>query len=612
MARRQAAGTYRRIAALFTSAFIVALVVLALLGHFGLPESLIGAILGAGILATVAAVGINAGTLDISEFYLAGRSVSGAANGMASAAAVMGGGIYLGLAGALLADPWTGAAITAGWSLGCLLMAVGVAPYFRKSAAFGIADFLGIRFDSGAVRIAAVVTTLLALFAALAAALAAAAFAGALLFGIPEGVALTIAVVMVLATTVLGGMRALTLTAIVQYIVLAIAFLLPPAVASYAEFSIPIPQLTFGYALDQAGFLAGLRADALAEALTGVFLPLQAGGAAGYLAIVLSVAMGAAALPHLVIRTATVPSVDQARRTAGWTLFFLLVVAMTAPTYAAFAELTILRDLRGTGLEILPDWVYRWSDAGFLTVCDGYVADGIAAIEACRNTPGFTGNLAASELAIGKDLLVFAAPEIFDLPYVGSALIAAGALTACVAAAGAIAFTMASAVGNDFYGGVINPRASAGRQMIVTRVLLIVTVAAGTAAAAWRPDDAYGFALAALGLSAGGLFPAMLIAVWWKRANAAGAIAAIGTGTLVTALIALEYRYPGTLQLGAFNPSPLGLTELTAALVGAPAGLAAGVLASLATAPPTADDNALVDAIRRPGGTPFVQEIESR
>lgn len=612
MARRQAAGTYRRIAALFVSAFAVALVVLALLGHFGLPESLIGAILGSAVLATVALVGINAGTLDISEFYLAGRSVSAAANGMASAAAVMGGGIYLGLAGALLADPWTGAAITAGWSIGCLLLAVGVAPYFRKSAAFGVADFLGIRFDSRGVRIAAVVVVVLALGSGLAAALAAAAFAGAQLFGIGEAVALPIVVAVVLASTVLGGMRALTLTAIIQYIVLAIAFLLPPAVASFAEFSLPVPQFTFGFAAAEAERLAGPLTTGLATPLAGVFLPVEAGSAAGYLATLLCVGMGAAALPHLVIRTATVPNVDEARRTAGWTLLFLLVVAMTAPAYAAFTQLTVARDLAGIGLEMLPGWVYGWSDSGFLTVCDSYAATAIAAIEACRGAQGFTGNLAATDIALGKDMLVLAAPEIFDLPYVGSALIAAGALTACIAAAGAIAFTMASAVGNDFYGGVINPRASAGRQMIVTRVLLIAAIAAGTAIAAWRPDDAYGLALSALGLSAGALFPAIMLAIWWKRANAAGAVAALCAGTLATILIAVDHRYPGILQLGAFDPGPLGLNELTAGILAAPLGLAAGVLASLATAPPSADDEALVDAIRRPGGTPFVQEIESR
>jgi cation/acetate symporter len=550
--------------------------------------------------------------MEISEFHLAGRSVSAAANGMASAAAVMGGAIYLGLAGATLADPWTGAALTAGWSLGCLILAVAVAPYFRKSAAFGVADFLGIRFDSRLVRIAAVVVVIAALAGALAAALATAAFVASLLFNIPEPVALAIVTAVVLASTVLGGMRAITISAIVQYIVLAVAFLAPVAIVSFGEFSLPLPQLTFGFALEQADRIAEAAGGGLAAPLPGLFLPLAEAGPAMLLASIACIAAGVAALPHLVVRIATVSGIDDARRTAGWTLFFLLVIALTAPAYAAFAQLTVARDLAGTGLELLPAWVYSWGEIGLVGICDADAASAVTAIEACRPNAPFTGNLSASDLSIGADAIVLAAPEIFDLPYVGTALITVGALAATIAAANAIAFTLASAIGHDFYGGVIDTRASAGRQLIVTRTIMVLAIAGAAWVAANRPDDAFALALAAISLSAGGLFPAVVLAVWWKRANAPGALAGILVGGGATAAIILEYRYPGLLPFRPLDPAALGLNELTAAIVGLPAGFLAAIGVSLATPPPSEDDMALTDAIRRPGGTPFIQEIESR
>ncbi|MCR4281454.1 MAG: VC_2705 family sodium/solute symporter [Bauldia sp.] len=611
MARTRPAGTHRRIATLFTGAFLVLVVVLALLGNFGLPEALLGAILGGAMLVTFAAIGLNAGTMETSEFHLAGRSVSAAANGMASAAAVMGGAIYLGLAGVTFADAWTGAAFTVGWSLGLAILAVLIAPYFRKSAAFGVADFLGIRYDSRLVRSVAAAAVAAALTAALAAALATASFAAASLFGVAPGTALLVVAVVVACSTVLGGMRAITLSAIVQYIVLAVAFLAPVAIVSAREFSVPLPQLTFGFALEQAALAAGAGGGTLVAALPGRFLPFEAGGPAALFASILCLAAGVAALPHLVVRTATVPRVDDARRSAGWTLLFLLVVALTVPAYAAFAKLTIVRDLVGTGLEMLPDWVFDFGALGQVQICGTDATSAMAAIEACHAGPNFTGNLAASDLAIGGDVLVLAAPAIFDLPFVGSALIAAGALAATIATANAIAFALASAIGHDLYGGVIDIRASAGRRLIVTRVFLLLAIAGGAWLAANRAEDAFALALTAISLSAGGLFPAMVLGVWWKRANAGGAVAGIVVGTLVTAAIAVEHRFPGTLPLGALNPARLGLNELTAAIVGMPLGFLAVVAVGLLSAGPSEEREALVDAIRRPGGTPFVQESES-
>lgn len=608
MARHQAAGTYGRIAALFTVAFLVVLVVLALLGQFGLPETLLGTILGGATILTFAIVGLTGGTLDASEFHLAGRALSPAAAGMASAAGVIGGALYLGLAGLNLTDTWTAAAIVMGWCLGFLVLAVGIAPYIRKSGAFGVTDFLGIRYGGRWIRLVTAVVVILALFAALAAALATGAFVAADLFRITLGSGLVIVTALVLVGTVLGGMRTITPTAILQYIVMAVAFLVPVAIVSAREFTLPIPQFTFGYAFDEALLYSEASGIALAQAIAGSELPATA---ANLVAIVLCVAAGVAVLPHLAFRSTMVRSVAGARRAPGFALLFVLVIALTAPAYAAFAKLVVMRDLAGMALETLPGWIFEYGAAGLIRIC-GATADSIAAVlTACRAAPGFTGNLSPADLALGADALVLAAPDIFELPYVASALIALGALAAVTATASAIAFALGGAVGHDFYGSVVNTRASAGRKLIVTRLLVAIFVLAAAWVAANRPDDAYALALSAIALSASALFPPVILGIWWKRMNATGAVAGVVAGAVVALAIVVENRYPGTLPAFLPNPGRVGFDGITAALFGLPVGFIATVAGSLLTAAPDEIQDRLVDAIRRPGGIPFIQESES-
>jgi cation/acetate symporter len=280
---------------------------------------------------------------------------------------------------------------------------------------------------------------------------------------------------------------------------------------------------------------------------------------------------------------------------------------LTAPAYAAFAELAILKDVIGAAADGLPAWMFTFGRLGLVKVC-GVDAVSVAAVkEACRAG----GRLLASDVAVGADAIVLAWPEIVGLPHVTSVLLAVGALAAVLAAAGAIAFAIGSALGHDLYARLIGVRASAGRHLAVTRLLLIAVVVVGAWLAANRADDAFALALAAISLSAGGLFPALFAAVWWRRANASGAVAGMAAGFAATAAIVVAYRYPGLLPLGPFEPYRLGLSELSAAIVGLPVGFVAIVAVSLVTPRPSEERQSVLDAIRRPGGQPFVQEGES-
>jgi cation/acetate symporter len=169
-----------------------------------------------------------------------------------------------------------------------------------------------------------------------------------------------------------------------------------------------------------------------------------------------------------------------------------------------------------------------------------------------------------------------------------------------------MAFALASAIGHDLYAGALDAHASAGRQLIVTRLAATVGIGLAAWCVAGAGDAAFGIAPIAIALSAAGLFPALILAVWWRRANATGAIAGIVAGGLLTGTLIAEHRFPGFLPFGR-----LGFDDLTAGVLGMPAGFFAAVAATLASDPPPEERQVFIDAMRRPGGTPFVQETES-
>ncbi len=606
LARSEAAGTVRRVATLFAIAFVVVVAVLALLGQLGLSDTALGVILTGATLITFVVIGVNARTMHTSEFYVAGRAVPRVANGMASAAAFTSGAVFLGLAGVFFADERAALALTIGWSFGFLMLAVLFAPYFRKSGAYGVADFLAIRYGSGAVRLIAVTIVALSLIAALAAALATAALIGTAMFGISSGGAVVTAALIVLACTLLGGMQAVTMAGIIQFIAAALALLAPVAFVSASDFSLPIPQLTFGHAAAQAAAL-GAAGGQLAPSLAGRFLPFAPTSGFGFFAAIVSLATGVAALPHLLVRSATVRDVEAARWSAGWSLIFVLVIALTAPAYAAFAKLAILRQVVGSVVDALPDWIFVFGKLGLVQICGADAVSPAVISAAC----GTSGPIFAPQLAVNGDAIVLAWPHIVGLPYISSVLVAVGALAATLAAAGAIAFAVGGSLGHDLYARLFAIKASAGRQLAMTRLLLIAVVALGAWLAASRRDDAFALALTAISLSAGGLFPALFAAIWWRRSNAPGVVAGMVTGFVATAAIVVACRYPGLLPPGFVAPHAWGLSELSAAIVGLPVGFAVIAVVSLLTAAPSAKRLIVLDAIRRPGGRPFVQEGES-
>ncbi|MHA1554988.1 MAG: sodium:solute symporter family transporter, partial [Alphaproteobacteria bacterium] len=410
MASPDAHGESSRIAGIYVAALLCALIVLALLGHFGLQDTAITFALAGLTITSFVAAAIAARTMNATEFFVAGRALSAPVNGMAIAAAFMSGGVFLGLAGTFYADNATAIALILGWSVGFFLMAVLVAPFFRRSGACGIAGFLAMRFGGRLIRLLAIAIIVTVLFAGLASAMAMTAFIGRIQLGLGDATTLSITVVIVTIVTLAGGMRSTTAAAVLQYLTLAIAFVVPAALISTTRVSVPIPHLSFGFAEQQADRLAEMAGSDVAAPLAGQLLAFAPSGVLDFAITVVALTAGVTALPHLVIRASTVRDGNVARRSLGWGLIFTLLVILIAPAYAAFTRLGLLSDLAGSRLWDLPAWIVQLSAQGLAQVCGAAVESLSAVLSACPLTDGASTLLKADDVALNTDILVLAWP----------------------------------------------------------------------------------------------------------------------------------------------------------------------------------------------------------
>lgn len=543
-------GTVRDLSkgfALFAVAFVAFTALMVTLSMIGLPAQLTSTLLATFTVLAFLIYAFTSRTMQLSDFQVASRSIPAGLNGMATAAAFLSSAGFLGLGGAFFAGNRAALAVIIGWTLGFLALAVLVAPYLRKAAAVSVADFLAIRFDSSAIRLAAFLVTLGCSAGLLVAEIAAAGAIATRLLPIDASTAVVIVVGVMIFVTVLGGMSAVTLTAIAQYIVLAVAFLTPVTILSLQQFDFPLPQVSYGFALKEIAALG----DVPAVAAENVFLPLPSLDGFNMVALAISLAAGIAALPHVAARSTTTTSGGAARRSAGWAFFFVLLIAATAPAYGAFAQLFLVGTPAATEL-----------DPGFV-VLD---LPGIAAM-----VPAF------------------------------SALIATGALAAVLAAAIALLFAMANTIGHDFYGGIIDSGGPPGRQLIVTRLALIMVAVAAGWYSIEATDRIFELATGAATLAASGLLPALVLGMWWKRTTAPGALAGIvlGFGAAAAYVFGVIYGDVGLWQ--PLGTGGTGLPPMAAAFLGLPVGILAIVIVSQITAEPTAEQLEALDNIRRPG-----------
>ena len=438
----------------------------------------------------------------------------------------------------------------------------------------------------------------------------------------------------ILVCSFLGGMRAVTWTQVAQYIVLIIAYLMPVVFMSYKVTNVPVPQLVYGEVMQQLAerereLMAdpaqtqvreayAARARAIAAKLQRIDAagaqanvseasrerwrremqeaqdkarPIQPHGEAffgqsaeergnarlNFLALTFCLMVGTAALPHVLIRYYTTPSVREARESVFWSLFFIFLLYFTAPAYAVFAKYEVYSNLIGTAIAELPSWVASWAKVGLVAVED-INRDGI---------------LQLAELTLSPDVIVLATPEIAGLPYVVAGLVAAGGLAAALSTADGLLLTIANALSHDVYYQMINPNASSSRRIALAKALLLLVALAAAWVASLRPDTILSMVAWAFSIAGACFFPALVLGIFWKRATHQGAIAGmlIGMGLTLFYLIGVKFFA---------MPKWFAISDVSAGIFGIPAGFFAIVMVSLLTPPPDPATREWVEQVRYP------------
>jgi len=300
-----------------------------------------------------------------------------------------------------------------------------------------------------------------------------------------------------------------------------------------------------------------------------------------FIALVFVLMVGTAALPHILMRYYTTPGVVEARRSVFWALFFIFLLYVTAPAYAVFAKWEVYSNLVGSSLNELPNWVASWGKVGLVAIED-LNGDGI---------------LQLAELTLNTDVIVLATPEIAGLPYVVAGLVAAGGLAAALSTADGLLLTISNALSHDFYYKVVNPRASTHRRLVISKSQLLVVAVVAAWVASLRPDNILFMVGLAFSIAAAAFFPALVLGIFWKRANRPGAVAGMLAGLALTLYyVTATHSFFG----GSMDNAWFGINPIAAGVFGVPLGFLTIVLVSLLTPEPPQEIQDLVDFVRYP------------
>jgi cation/acetate symporter len=638
-----------RIYGIYTGGFVAFIILVAILERAGVPNKILGYMFMGFTILVYAFIGVVTRTAEVGEYYVAGRKVPAFYNGMATGADWMSAASFIGMAGSLFLLGYDGLAFVLGWTGGYVLVAVLIAPFLRKFGAYTVPDFLSARFGGNTARMCGVMVLLACSFTYVVAQIFGTGLIAQRFLDMNFELACFVGLAGILVCSMLGGMKAVTWTQVAQYIVLIVAYLIPVIWMSANKFGLPIPQFTYGQALQQIADLEqSFIKNGLAPATMKIHTaPFTSYSPANYFWLILCLMVGTASLPHVLMRYFTTPSVREARISVAWSLLFIFLLYFTAPAYAAFSKLEVYSTLIGKPLADMPMWVYNWGKLGLVTICGKNAASIADVAAACKAIAGHAGVLRWQDLGINTDVVVISTPEIAGLPYVITGLVAAGGLAAALSTADGLLLAIANALSHDVYYKVINPNAPAKQRMVVSRILLVIVAMAAAYVASTRPSDILAMVAWAFSLAAAGLFPALVLGIWWKRATSTGAIAGILAGFFgtLTYLVVTRY-YPGfgVAYLGMsslLNPitwapvvdlavamkapnameglvtlahpmaSKVGwfnINNISAGAFGMPLGFVVMYVVSMMTPAPSKEMQDFVDACRRPRGNTLMEE----
>ena len=583
---------------IYTGGFLGFIILMAIAEQAGMSAKMIGIFFVAFTVLIYALIGYLSRTLQVDAYYVAGRQVPTVFNGMATAADWMSGASFVAMAGGIYFKGYGYMALLVGWTGGYVLVASLLAPYLRKFGCYTVPDFIGTRYGGNMARLSAVIVLTVASFTYVTAQINATGTIASVALDIPFNIAVYVGLASILMCSMLGGMRAVTWTQVAQYIVLIIAYLIPvfwisnkigagffphfmlaDEVARIAELE---NQFGLGTIKNSAADLATVP-----KGLAGITKAHSDVNTTPWKFISLAVCMmaGTASLPHVMMRYFTTPSVKAARRSVGWSLFFIFLLYSSAPMLATLSKLSLMDPNLPTGIigksiaDVQAiDWYQNWNQANLMFVSD------------------FNGNgtLELNEFFMGGKAVVLATPEVAGLPYVISGLVAAGGMAAAMSTADGLVLAISNALSHDIYYKMINPKAETAKRLIVARVLLVIIGFAGATIAALEIQGILGSVIWAFDFAMSGLFFPLVLGVWWKRANAQGAVAGMLLGLISGTAYLIWVRNGGA---GFW-----GVTQLTFGIVGSLVSLVSMIVVSLITKAPDSATQKMVDEVRIPSG----------
>ena len=548
------------------------------------------------------AVWARAGTTK--DFYVAGGGVNPVANGMATAADWMSAASFISMAGLIAFMGYGGSVFLMGWTGGYVLLAMLLAPYLRKFGKFTVPEFIGDRYYSKAARIVAVICLIVASVTYVIGQMKGIGVAFSRFLEVDYDVGLVIGMGIVFVYAVMGGMKGITYTQIAQYCVLILAYTIPAIFISLNLTGNPIPQLGLGstmagtdvFLLDRLDMV--LRDLGFLEYTTNVRLSLT-----NMFMYTLSLMIGTAGLPHVIIRFFTVPKVKDARSSAGWALVFIAILYTTAPSVAAMARLNLIETINlPSGEQMVyderPDWIRNWEATGLLAFEDKD-GDGKIVYNADPETNEMT--------KVDRDIMVLANPEIAKLPNWVIALVAAGGLAAALSTAAGLLLAISSAISHDLLKGVFKPEITEKQELLASRIAMAGAIVVAGYLGFNPPDFAAGTVALAFGLAASSIFPALMMGIFYKRMNKEGAIAGMVAGLGVTLLYVFQHKgimfIQSTSYLGGMPENWfLGIEPNAFGAVGAIVNFAVAFAVAKMTAAPPQEIMDLVEHIRVPSG----------
>ena len=568
-----------------------------------------------------------------SEFYVAGGGVHPITNGMATAADWMSAASFISMAGLIANMGYGGGLFLMGWTGGYVLLAMLLAPYLRKFGKFTVPQFIGDRFYSQSARTVAVICLLIASITYIIGQMTGVGVAFSRFLGVSSATGIYVGMAIVFAYAVFGGMKGITYTQVAQYIVLIIAYTVPAVFISLQLTGNPLPQLGLGS--DMAGTSVPLltKLDHVVQELGfDKYTTSVPGSKLNMFLYTLSLMIGTAGLPHVIMRFFTVPSVKDARASAGWALVFIALLYTVAPAVAAMAKMNLIRTINpgivmqnadpyGPDAAIKyderPDWMKRWEATGLLKFEDKngdgriqYYNDKTknADVKAKAEAAGWKGN----ELNVNADIMVMANPEIALLPNWVIALVAAGGLAAALSTAAGLLMAISSAVSHDLIKGVFKPDISEKGELMAGKVSMAVAIVVAGWLGLNPPGFAAGTVALAFGIAASSLFPAIMMGIFSKKMNKEGAMAGMLSGLFVTLFYVFAHKglffIKGTEYTGLIGGpnSFFGVTPEAFGAVGAAVNFIVAYLVDKVTKEPPEHIQHMVESVRVPRGSSII------